>query len=110
MLIGLHGASSLKILAILAMNYLIAKMCGGAPVAPFATWFFNITVLFMNEIHDGYKFGAVLPALEALVRHLPQPFTITCMETSHPLLGQYARVLSSLERHLQYHDAAADFV
>ncbi|KAG9004573.1 glycerol transporter [Tulasnella sp. JGI-2019a] len=66
MLIGLHGSSSIKIVIILAINYGIAKALKGSPAAPFATWCFNMVILFMNELHDGYKFAAIHPGLEIL--------------------------------------------
>ncbi|KAG8969855.1 glycerol transporter [Tulasnella sp. 419] len=66
MLFALHGFSILKILCILSFNYLIGKSLRNTPVAPFATWAFNIAVLFMNEIYDGYRFGDIHGGLEFL--------------------------------------------
>ncbi|KAG8864787.1 glycerol transporter [Tulasnella sp. 330] len=68
MLIGLHGCSAIKILLILSINYGISKRLGGRSMAPFVMWFFNMGMLFMNELYDGYKFGAIHPALESLDR------------------------------------------
>ncbi|KAF4595403.1 Membrane bound O-acyl transferase, MBOAT [Ophiocordyceps camponoti-floridani] len=52
-LVILHGVSALKVLAILHINYRIAK---GLPrrFVPAATWVFNIGILFANDIYQGY--------------------------------------------------------
>lgn len=67
-LLGLHGSSIVKILAILSANYAIARVCRGSKLGPILTWAFNVAVLFMNEWHDGYRFGAIHHSLEFLVR------------------------------------------
>ncbi|KAK1837153.1 glycerol uptake protein 1, partial [Podospora conica] len=54
-LFALHGFSSLKVLAILFVNYKIAKSLPRRFVPP-ATWIFNIVILLSNEIFKGYKF------------------------------------------------------
>ncbi|KAF8193374.1 glycerol transporter [Pholiota molesta] len=66
MIVALHGSSAIKILLIMAVNYLIAKKCRSSRLAPFLTWAFNGLVLFGNEIYSGYRFGAILPGLAAL--------------------------------------------
>lgn len=66
-LIGLHGASFIKILIILSINYMIAKVFRGSRWGPTLTWVFNGLVLFANERYAGYRFGDVLPALGFLV-------------------------------------------
>lgn len=63
MLLGLHGASTLKILAILGANYLLAKYAR----SPLTTWTFNAAVLFANEWYGGYHFAALHPSLASLV-------------------------------------------
>ncbi|KAJ6127068.1 Glycerol uptake protein 1 [Penicillium sp. IBT 18751x] len=50
---ALHGASALKILAILFLNYKIAKNLPRDYV-PAATYTFNICILFANELLGGY--------------------------------------------------------
>ena len=67
-LIGLHGASIIKILIILTINYTIAKSCRGSRWGPTFTWVFNALVLFANERYSGYRYGELLPALSLLVR------------------------------------------
>ncbi|KAF9357035.1 glycerol transporter [Mortierella sp. AD094] len=53
----MNGSSILKILAIVSMNYAIAKLGGSARWMPAATWIFNICILFLNESYQGYKFA-----------------------------------------------------
>ncbi|EIN03983.1 MBOAT-domain-containing protein [Punctularia strigosozonata HHB-11173 SS5] len=65
-LLGLHGASALKILVILFVNYVIGKNSKGAKWGPVLTWLFNGGVLFANEWNGGYRFGAIHPSLEVL--------------------------------------------
>jgi D-alanyl-lipoteichoic acid acyltransferase DltB (MBOAT superfamily) len=64
-LFALHGFSALKILAILGVNYRIAKRMPRAWV-PAATWAFNVGILFANELGSGYRFAAVGRALGAV--------------------------------------------
>uniref|UniRef100_A0A8H7XN33 Uncharacterized protein n=1 Tax=Psilocybe cubensis TaxID=181762 RepID=A0A8H7XN33_PSICU len=66
MIIALHGSSSLKIILIMSINYLIAKKCRGSQLSPFLTWSFNGTVLFMNEIYRGYSFQSLSSSLSGL--------------------------------------------
>jgi protein-cysteine N-palmitoyltransferase HHAT len=67
-LCGLHGASIVKILAILTCNYVIASTCGGASrIGPITTWLFNGAVLFANDRYNGFLFGDILPVLSFLV-------------------------------------------
>lgn len=63
----LHGASTMKILAILSFNYIIAKQCKGSKIGPALTWLFNGAILFANDLNHGYRLGAISPALEFLV-------------------------------------------
>lgn len=67
-LYGLFGSSLLKILAILVINYTIAKALGSSRWAPVASWGFNLTILFANELYDGYKFGWAGEPFAFLVR------------------------------------------
>lgn len=57
-LIGLHGFSAFKVLAILYANYQIGKNLPRKYI-PAVTWMFNICVLFANELCDGYKFKRI---------------------------------------------------
>jgi hypothetical protein len=54
-LVVLHGFSAAKILLILAINYKLATALPRRYV-PAATWVFNISMLFANELCEGYKF------------------------------------------------------
>ncbi|KAF9514956.1 hypothetical protein BS47DRAFT_1372183 [Hydnum rufescens UP504] len=68
MLCALHGTSALKIFAILYVNYHIAKQTRGVPVGVLLTWIFNISIIFANELFDGYHYAALHPALGPLDR------------------------------------------
>lgn len=81
LLAALHGSSLPKVLAILWANYRIA-MLGGASAkkvggrwrrewTPYATWAFNVAILFANELCEGYHYRAISHALAWLVRLLP---------------------------------------
>lgn len=54
-LAGLHGFSVFKVLAILFLNYNVATRVPRKYV-PYATWVFNIAMLFANEICTGYRY------------------------------------------------------
>ncbi|CAM1504655.1 Fc.00g022460.m01.CDS01 [Cosmosporella sp. VM-42] len=69
-LIVLHGFSAFKILLILTVNYHLATKLPRKYV-PWATWIFNITTLFANEIYSGYRFrnmfAPISPAVPTIV-------------------------------------------
>ncbi|KAL2891498.1 Glycerol uptake protein 1 [Ceratocystis lukuohia] len=54
-LVVLHGFSIFKVLAILWMNFQVGIIVPRRFV-PLATWFFNIGILFANELSDGYHY------------------------------------------------------
>lgn len=58
---ALHGFSVFKVLIILYINYCIAIRTP-RNVMPSVTWTFNITVLFANELAQGYRFSSIAPA------------------------------------------------
>lgn len=58
-LVALHGFSTLKIVAILYINYYIAKHLP-RPYVPATTWIFNVGILFSNELSRGYSYASVL--------------------------------------------------
>lgn len=58
-LAALHGFSIFKIVAILYLNYTIAKKLSREYV-PAATWIFNVGILFANEFSRGYSYGSIL--------------------------------------------------
>jgi hypothetical protein len=64
----LHGASALKVLAIVGLNYALVHSAKGKPWFPAALWAFNGAVLVANERNHGYSFGALHDALAPLVR------------------------------------------
>ena len=70
MLIILHGASAIKIIGILGLNYFAAKSPKSTLVGkcwPTALMVGNMAILFLNERYDGYKLGELHAALGALV-------------------------------------------
>ncbi|KAK8844173.1 hypothetical protein IAR55_006967 [Kwoniella newhampshirensis] len=65
----LHGTSTLKILFLLSFNYHLAKF----PIPPLLRTVWpgvifccNMSMLFLNERYDGYRFGNVFPAFAVL--------------------------------------------
>ena len=79
MLFGLHGASALKILIIISINYLISCYAGGSRIGPFFLWVFNALVLFANEAYSGYRFASLHSSLEFMV----------CPSSSHLRLNRF---------------------
>jgi len=75
LIILLHGASALKVLTILFLNYRIAKNQILGRFTPLAIWTFNILVLFSNEIYVGYPFGKIASFLSFLVISSLEPVT-----------------------------------
>ncbi|KAH8427571.1 putative glycerol:H+ symporter (Gup1) [Aspergillus melleus] len=61
---ALHGVSAIKVLAILYINYKIAKTLPRQYI-PTATWVFNISTLFANELCAGYPFERIAALLVA---------------------------------------------
>ncbi|KAL9096468.1 MAG: hypothetical protein Q9165_001465 [Trypethelium subeluteriae] len=59
---ALHGVSALKILLILYVNFKIAKDLPKKFV-PAATWLFNVSILFANELCRGYPFESLVALL-----------------------------------------------
>lgn len=55
---ALHGVSAIKVLVILYLNYKIAKSLPRKYI-PAATWIFNISALFSNELCAGYPLERV---------------------------------------------------
>ena len=61
----LHGLSIFKMLFILTVNYVIAMKYAGTIANPILTWTFNIGMLFLNEMFQGYRYAHMLPWLAA---------------------------------------------
>jgi hypothetical protein len=55
---ALHGFSAFKILLILYINYNLASRLPKQYI-PAATWAFNISILFANELCKGYRFAPI---------------------------------------------------
>ncbi|KAJ3996688.1 MBOAT, membrane-bound O-acyltransferase family-domain-containing protein, partial [Lentinula boryana] len=73
-LLGLHGSSILKLVAVISINYVVAKTCKSSRLGPALTWAFNIGILFLNDRYNGYQFGEIFPSLEFLVRDTYEGF------------------------------------
>jgi hypothetical protein len=67
MLTILHGASVLKVLILLSLNYALTKATGGTRLAVPATWIFNGCVLLANEWYEGYAFASLHSGFAFLV-------------------------------------------
>jgi D-alanyl-lipoteichoic acid acyltransferase DltB (MBOAT superfamily) len=61
----LHGFSAFKVLLILCINFSIATRLP-RKLIPAATWIFNISILFANELCEGYRFANVAAYLTPL--------------------------------------------
>ena len=57
-IVALHGSSAFKIIVILYINYTLATKLRRSSV-PFATWTFNIGILFANELCRGYPYASL---------------------------------------------------
>ncbi|KAI8331343.1 hypothetical protein BC941DRAFT_382702 [Chlamydoabsidia padenii] len=53
---ALHGTSVIKIGIIISTSYAIGRLSGGSKLNPILTWIFNLAVLFLNEVYNGYSF------------------------------------------------------
>jgi hypothetical protein len=71
MLTVLHGASVLKVLILLSLNYALAKATGGTRLAVPATWIFNGGVLLANQWYEGYAFASLHSGFAFLVSLTP---------------------------------------
>ena len=69
MLTILHGASVLKVLIIISVNYALVKATGGTRLAVPVTWLFNGGVLLANEWYEGYAFANLHSGFAFLVCH-----------------------------------------
>lgn len=61
----IHGVNTFKILAILAINYQISTKTHGK-TAKVLTWVFGVSILFANELLEGYPFRKIFPPLAFL--------------------------------------------
>src|SRR2546421_9499308 len=62
----LFGNSLIKILIILTLNYMVSVIFKGSKLNPMITWILNLTILFLNEKYDGYRFVMLDKRLEFL--------------------------------------------
>lgn len=72
MLLILHGSSTIKVLAILALNYKLTKMNKSGVIERFWPGMVivgNMLILFLNERNDGYRFAHLHGAFEVVVSY-----------------------------------------
>ncbi|KAH8813058.1 glycerol:H+ symporter-like protein [Xylogone sp. PMI_703] len=81
-LCALHGFSALKVILILVTNFFLATSLPRNYI-PVATWIFNISILFSNELCRGYRFEAIADFIS------PAPNTIS----GESLLHEWGRWL-----------------
>ena len=67
-LLYMHGTSVVFILAIVSINYWIAKTYEGHPLNPALTWSLSVVVLFANFHYEGYRFADMSSSLASFVR------------------------------------------
>jgi len=100
MLLILHGSSTLKVLAILGLNYRIAKMPKSGLVErywPGIVIVGNMLILFMNERNDGYRFAHLHGAFEVVVS------TLNGGRIRRLIAGSDGRTASPLAYQFQHH-------
>ena len=61
-IVALNGFSALKVLLILWVNFKIATALPRNAI-PATTWVFNISILFANELAQGYRYSVMSEAL-----------------------------------------------
>lgn len=53
----LHGACVVFILSIASVNYFLAKIFAKSKYYPCVLWIFNVSILILNRIYEGYSFS-----------------------------------------------------
>lgn len=86
-LLALHGFSAIKVLLILYINYTLATRLKKEYV-PVATWFFNIGILFANELGKGYPYSEIASII------LPRSASLEKQDEQDPK-GNWGTVLDS---------------
>lgn len=66
-LMVMNGTSIIFIIAILSINYHIAKILRGKVGNAIATWCFACLILYANAAYSGYKFGSIHSSMHVLV-------------------------------------------
>lgn len=89
-LAAMHGFSALKVLLILYINFSIGTRLPRKFV-PAATWFFNISILFANELCEGYRYADIASYLA------PAGEEVSLIHTWGRWLDSYGGVMSRWE-------------
>jgi len=93
---ALHGFSALKVILILYTNFCIATRLP-RKYAPAATWIFNISTLFANELCEGYKFTKIATLISPLTLDSDGVQQSNLLHTWGGLLDSYAGIMSRWE-------------
>ncbi|KAI0492408.1 hypothetical protein KFK09_026679 [Dendrobium nobile] len=56
-ILHLHGACVVFVLSIASVNYFLAKILAKSKSYLYVLWIFNISILLLNRIYDGYSFS-----------------------------------------------------
>jgi protein-cysteine N-palmitoyltransferase HHAT len=89
-LAAMHGFSALKVLLILYINFSIGTRLP-RKIVPAATWIFNISILFANELCGGYKFVDIASYLA------PSGEEISFLQAWGAWLDSYGGIMSRWE-------------
>ncbi|XP_020581794.1 putative membrane-bound O-acyltransferase C24H6.01c [Phalaenopsis equestris] len=57
-ILHLHGACVVFVLSIASVNFFLAKILAKSKFYLYVLWFFNISVLLLNRIYEGYSFSS----------------------------------------------------
>ncbi|KAL9633582.1 MAG: hypothetical protein Q9204_003338 [Flavoplaca sp. TL-2023a] len=88
-LLALHGTSAFKVVAILYINFSLAK-CLPRPYLPLATWVFNIGVLFANEWGRGYPYVEIARLLSSWIPTSAMPASEKAAQNWGTYLDSYS--------------------
>lgn len=89
-LTAMHGFSALKVLLILYINFAIGTRLP-RKLIPAATWIFNISILFANELCGGYRFADIASLLA------PGGDEVSLLQALGASLDSYGGVMSRWE-------------
>ncbi|PWN39449.1 putative GUP1-Multimembrane-spanning protein essential for proton symport of glycerol [Ceraceosorus guamensis] len=62
-ILALHGSNAVKLLLLLAFNFVLARTCAGKVYAPILIWTINIGALFLVHWNEGFAWSVWTPAL-----------------------------------------------
>jgi D-alanyl-lipoteichoic acid acyltransferase DltB (MBOAT superfamily) len=62
--LALFGLSAFKIFTIISVHYIVIEFIDSKPSGPIFSWIFGITILFLNNYYDGYRYAAISSSLK----------------------------------------------